>query len=411
MRCLSPRRIRPALSVGLWLVLATPGWAELLHCKNGRTLDGLVESETDSTYRVRLMHGVIELPKDEVARREPLDPPWERLKAARGRFPQTAQGRYDFALWCRENGFVGEMRAALRACVELDPEFEPARRELGHVRDGNRWVERPRPSPPKLSPQDQARKDEEEAVRREITRWVTRIRGIRSNKLDRTGRDESSELFQAGRRQLLQITDVLAIPAIASVLSGGGEPTRRLMVEVLAKFPQDEATLNLVAIALLDPSPDVRRRAGEALRPRKDERVVAELRAALGSEEETLLRNAAVALGLIGAIEAVPDLLPLLEVSGFADVVITRPNLITGLWQCFCGPSVVLVGGVPLFYYPPAIAVLTPGTVVGAYWTTEIQRMALYRTEVQEALITITGQNFGFDIAAWERWWQQQPRR
>ena len=32
----------------------------------------------------------------------------------------------------------------------------------------------------------------------------------------------------------------------------------------------------------------------------------------------------------------------------------------------------------------------------------------VYRTEVQEALISITGRNFGFDRNAWMEWWQEQ---
>lgn len=387
---------------------AGPAFGDLLRFKNGRVLDGQILSDTGDEYRVKLMQGVIDVPKADVVKREPLDPPWVRLEQERARHPDTPQGHYDVAMWCKAQGLIAEMRVELRRAVEQDPDFAEARTELGQVRRNGQWVPAAPSKARVVSPQDRAMKEEEAQTRKAITTLVTRVRQIRKNKLEGGGRDESSDLFQAGRKQILSLKDPLAIAAIASVLSGGTEPSRRLMIEALERFPQDEATLNLLAATVVDPSPGIRRLAAEALARRKDARMVTELRAALKSDEDQIKRNAAAALGVLHAEEAIPDLIGLLDVAGYTTMVIQRPALWASFCNCYCGPTVGYGGGAPLWYYPTGIAVLAPGTVLGTHWEGDVEVIKLYRTDVQEALIEITGQNFGFDIPAWRRWYIQK---
>ncbi len=395
------------------LISAASGTArgELFYFKNGRFLDGVIVSQDDHEFRIRLMGGVIDVPKTDVVRREPKAAPWDRLADERVNHPDTAQGHYDLAQWCKAEGFVADMKSELRRAIELDPDFAPARKDLGYIRDANgRWAIPENLRIRHIPEAEQTRKEEAAAIRKEIGKWVTRVRQIRSNKLEGGKRDESSKMFQAGRRQLLALNDPLAIPAIAGVLSAGTEPTRRLMIEALSRYHEDDATLNLIMISIFDPSPDIRRRAAEVLASRRDNRMVAEYRSALRSSEDQVVRNAARALGVIGAEEAVPDLIPLLDVAGYATVVITRQEYCVSALNDYCGPSITCFGGVPLVYYPPSISVFGAGSVIGSTWYTEIDKMAIYRTEVQEALIAITGKNFGFDMGAWSRWWEQRRR-
>jgi len=387
---------------------AAPAFGDLLRFKNGRVLDGQILSDAGDEYRVKLMQGVIDVPKADVVKREPLDPPWVRLAEERARHPDTPQGHYDVAMWCKEQGLIAEMRVELRRAVEQDPDLEAARRELGFVKQGGQWVPAAPSKARVISPQDKAMKEEAAATRKAITTLVTRVRQIRKNKLEGGGRDESSDLFQAGRKQILSLKDPLAIAAIASVLSGGTEPTRRLMIEALGRFQQDEATLNLLTAAVVDPSPAIRRMAAEVLAQRKDARMVTELRNALKSDEDAIKRNAAAVLGVLHAEEAIPDLISLLDVAGYGTVVLQRPALWASFCNCYCGPTVGYGGGAPLWYYPTGIAALGPGTVLGTYWEGDVEVIKLYRTDVQEALIYITGQNFGFDIPAWRRWYVQK---
>lgn len=255
-----------------------------------------------------------------------------------------------------------------------------------------------------------ARDDEDPGVRQAITNWFVRIRAIRSGRLDGPGRSEGSAFFKKGREQILAIQDPLAIPALAGVLSGGSTATRRLLVEVLEQFPDDEATLNLLIVGLYDPAPAVRRAAAVALIPRKEPRVVELLREGLNSEEEEVLRNAASALGVLRAKEAIEDLIPLLETKTVGPVSVQRDVYFEGACRRFCHPTRVMLGGRRLIHVPYFVGVLEPGTVIGTYWDTEIGTISVYRTEVQEALIAITGKNFGFDVNAWREWWRHEPR-
>ena len=87
---------------------------------------------------------------------------------------------------------------------------------------------------------------------------------------------------------------------------------RGLLVEALAGFPQDEATMNLAILALVDPADEVRRQAVNELVRRADPRTIAEYRKALHTPSEALIQRAAYALGELrasAAVEEAPDTL------------------------------------------------------------------------------------------------------
>ena len=69
--------------------------------------------------------------------------------------------------------------------------------------------------------------------------------------------------------------------------------------------------------------------------------------------------------------------------------------------------SRVLHGRQMVGYQPGGVGCMGPGTFVGTATDYEMQTVSIYRTEVQEALIAITGQNFGFDRDQWRQWWRQ----
>jgi hypothetical protein len=391
-------------------VLAVCAWSaargDVFYLKDGGVIDGEVISETPERIEVRVAQGVVAVAPDQVERRETMPPPWERFETEKEKYPDTAQGHYDLAMWCRRNRLTALMNDELRRSLEHDPDFEPSREALGYIRHEGLWVKKPRPRPEPPPPEEAERLRQEKLIRDIITQWFIRIRAIRTGRFDGRDRDETSPLFQDGRRQILEIKDPLAIPALSSVLSGGSEPTRRLLIESLTRFPQDEATMNLLVMSVFDPSPAIRRSAAVELIPRKDERLVTRLREALRSDEEEVLRNAAGVLGVIKAEEAVEDLTLYLETKVRARVSVPRTVYFNNVYRAYCQPWNTFVGGQRVIYAPTGVGVLSPGTVVGTYWTTEVQTVSIYRTEVQEALIAITDQNFGFDADAWRRWWR-----
>jgi len=252
------------------------------------------------------------------------------------------------------------------------------------------------------------RETEEERLVRELkTRWHVRVADIYAARLERSSPD--STLFADGRQQILAIQDPLAIGGIARVLSRGHAEVRLLMVEALGRLAADESTLNLVVVTLFDPEPRVRAAAAVALIPRKDGRVVGRFRESLQSDEDAVMRNAAYALGVLKAREAVADLARVLYSVERRTVRYKRSEVIGAVFDTFNRTAVAVWQGQSLPYRPQTVSVLGSGTLVGTTWVNEVQDIKKFRTDVQEALIAITGENFGFDAEAWIRWSRDHP--
>jgi hypothetical protein len=180
------------------------------------------------------------------------------------------------------------------------------------------------------------------------------------------------------------------------------------MVEALARFAQDDATLNLLITAVFDPDAEVRDDAALALAPRKDERLIDRLTAALHSEHDSIVRNAAAVLGRIRARQAIPALVEVLTTTVKVTQYVPINRWIYGTRQSICSPTQVHIAGTQRVYNPN-IAVFSPGSRITVGWTQQRRVVTVYRTEVQEALIEITGQNYGFDADAWLRWHAANP--
>jgi hypothetical protein len=253
-------------------------------------------------------------------------------------------------------------------------------------------------------------RDQQAQVRKIVSEWFVRVRAIYSGRLDPKRNNAAGEQFHDGRRQILTIRDPFALPALTGVLSRGGVSIRLLLVESLERFEQDEATMNLLVMALLDPSSRVRRAAAESLARRKDERVVGALRQALASEKEPTIRRAATALGVIRARAAVPDLINVLSTETLGVVRVSEPVYLDTVLTTFGGSVGYPHGQTVILYQPAAIGCIGPGGIIGTVDEYEVQPVDVNRTEVQEALIAITGRNYGFDRGDWLAWWRDHGR-
>lgn len=64
----------------------------------------------------------------------------DEYKAKAAAAPQNAKGQFDLGKWCDSKRLKDEAKAAYRRAIEIDPEFEPARKALGHRKVLGRWV-------------------------------------------------------------------------------------------------------------------------------------------------------------------------------------------------------------------------------------------------------------------------------
>lgn len=380
--------------------------ADVFHLREGGKLDGVVVEDLGDALRIRTVSGVSDIEKDRVVRIEKGDPPWVRYEKRAKKSGETVEDQLALADWCREIGLRAEERRHLERVIALEVNHVDARRRLGFVQEGGNWI-KPKSSGARSEAERTERRraqSEERRIQEKITEYTVKVKAIYRGRLSEKAGGERSKAFADGRRQILEIRDPLAIPGITSVLSGGNLAARRLMVEALAQFDVDEATMNLVAIALLDPSKDVRAIAARALKARKDDRIVVELRLALRSDEEAILRNAASALGILKAKSAVRDLAPVLSTETVGLVRVSRWVSLDSLYGAYSNWQRYRLGGFPVLYKPSCIWAMGPGSIIGTVSDYEYQVISIHRTEVQEALIEITGQNLGFDAGAWLKW-------
>ncbi len=400
----SARRLLIAALVGcLW---ASSAGADIFHMKWGATIEGVVLEVSDDAYRVRTPVGVIDLDKEDVARIEKSPSPWQEYKRRSHAIPNTADAHYKLALWCEERGLPSKRVKHLKIAVQLDKDHAAARDALGFEKKDGDWIRKSMANAPTEEELEKRRREQEEEklIQERIADWFVKVRAVHNGRLAK--RPPGSKQFKAARDFILSIDDPLAVPAITSVLSTGNEPTRRVMIEALSQFDDDEATMNLIVAALLDPSSDIRREAAIELYERKDERIVDRLRQALWSDEEFVLRNAATALGLMRADAAFEDLVAVLSIEKLATVPITRPVLLGGIYTTFGGGCRLRCGGRFIRYWPRRIGCMVDGSMIGTVTHYETHYMSIFRTEVQEALIAISGQNFGFDENEWLDWWR-----
>lgn len=254
---------------------------------------------------------------------------------------------------------------------------------------------------------ERQQKEMEAELRRAMGEQFMDVRVIYRRFLEPGERDGDAEKFEDGRQRLLAIHEPLAIPAIVEILSKGGYRCRRVMVEALDAFVgEDDATMYLIMATLFDPSAAIRDMAAMALDKRSaDPRIADELRNALDSDEEPVIRHAATALAHLHDKQAVPELIDRLSMDVRVEVPISRAQYVNGIGTSYVsGYRAVVAPGasqiVPIVNYAPtglSFGDAEDGVIV-EYHT-------VFRTEVRDALVTITGVDFAFDMDAWRDWW------
>ncbi|HID23717.1 MAG TPA: HEAT repeat domain-containing protein, partial [Planctomycetaceae bacterium] len=344
--------------------------------------------------------------------------------------PDTLQGHWELAEWCRSHGLEGPRKEHLQRVLDFDPDHARAHSSLGHVRQGDRWV---------------TQEELDQAMRRKgyvkyKGRYVTR------QELELLQRREQAEKQaqawfpkvrlwsrwlkgrHAGRRaeavaSLQAITDPAAIRALKQFLGRDANPTvRGLLVKILGQMESPRAAEILVTMALQDKDTGVRSAAVDALPKSFHPQARASFRRALTSDlNETVLR-AAAALRRIGTKDDVPALITALVTmhryrvrvpAGGSSYTFSRD----GSFQLGGGPPTAVV---PLEVEAalrtgqlPYGVVVQPDPLLVAQQPT--RRVTVERThknqEVLWTLQKLTGQDFGFDRAAWEKWWLLQKAK
>lgn len=396
--------------VGLLLRLAAPGAtpradADVFTLRSGGSVEGDLIDQDATSLTIRTVVGTVRLARDAVASVTPAVSPFQEYEQRASALADTAEAHFALAEWCAERGLAAERQRHLLRTVELAPDHAQARAALGHVRVGALWVDgRQRTAKADAAAEDDGTAGDDERLARAIqSDWSRRIRAIVSSLLT----SRLDRLVAEGRERILQIKDPAAILPLTQALGRGPTAQRRLLVDALSAFPQDEATMNLAVIALADDDDAVRRAALSELVRRQDDRVAAQFRKALASRSGELVRHAATGLALLGRREAVPDLIEVLTAQGKMRVEIPVRRYFGEMQQVFVGQTGVRIGPQGSVGLRPQIGLIDAYGPVIYQTQGRVRDVTIYRTEVLEALKSLTGENFGFEQDKWRQWYQE----
>ncbi len=398
----SPRRLAAACVVLVCAGAQMTALADRLLLGGGGVIEGRLVSEDRNTLRIAGFMGELDVPTLIVVRHLAATSLLEQYETLLGTGPLDAGRHAALAAWCLDEKLPTLARQHLDEALRLDPSHPQARRLFGYVRIGDAWLKTAEPpsAPPK------AADDDARVIEQLRAAWHRRIHGLRDAFL-REGAERGGRTFDAGREQLLAIRAPLAMEGACALLGDEGGRTRILLTEHLAKFEDDAAALNLLAFCLLDPDLDVRVAAADALAVRNDPRVEEFLQRALRARVDDIVRRAAVALGRLKSLAALDDLVTALPTDAFATERRSLGDLMREAERTFSAPINVPIDD-RLAHAPSRIALPDWVRRVEQIEASAVPPTARNRSEVQEALIALTGENYGFDADAWRDWMRRQ---
>jgi hypothetical protein len=314
---------------------------------------------------------------------------YERI---RPRYPDTVEGQWELAEWCRECHLLTERERHLERILEIEPNHEKARRGLGYGRMDGQW-----------KTQEQAMKEQgyvwyEHSWRlpQEITlikerKARTKSDGEWKKKLGQWHRWLNTDRAAVAVENIRSIDDPYAVTALWEALKKEphNEQRRLLFIEALANIGTPGAMGILAKWSLADPIEEVGLTCIDHLKAAGDYNAVEFFMTQLRSKENAQINRAATALKHMGNPVAIPALIDALLTTHKQTVTVGKPGQV--------GSTFGTGGGSP------------GGLSVGSKTVVVTQRAA--NRAVLEALIELSGgKNFNFDVAAWKSWYAVQQR-
>ena len=368
--------------------------AERFVLSGGGRIDGELLNPDESprrTYEILTHSGArITLEVSQVKEITHVRPDVSEYERIRPSYPDTVEGQWALAEWCRQRNLFDQRDAHLERIIQLDPNHAPARRALGYGLIGGQWL----------------RQDEVMAQRGYIRykgRWRTQ------QEIDLLEQQRQTELVEKewyqklkrwrgwlgtdkellARQSIAAIDDPAAVKALAAALEEDALlSARQLYIEILGKIGSDEAIQALAERAIEDPVEEVRLSCLDQLEKRKSPEAVAYFVSKLHSKDNRLVNRAGVALGRMGDPSAVGPLINALVTTHKVKIVTGNPGSISTSFG---------TGG-------------TPGGGLAMGGGPKIVTQQLANQAVLDALVKLTGVNLDFDERAWKYWFASQRR-
>jgi hypothetical protein len=398
-----PSVFHPAMAVCLLasIVLPRAAHGDVFVLAQGGQVVGELQNPEQSpreTYVVKDADGVVvTLSKAQVKqwiRPKPEEVEYEKIRAT---CPDTPDGQWELAEWCKERKLTAQRKVHLQRVVELDPDNEQAHKALGHVKKDGEWTTTHDymikqgyvwvPGHGWKTKQEAELLAEKREFNKEEKQWIQKI----DHWIATLGTDRAEE----ARAVIVAIKDPAATKGLSGGLRNSKDPqVRAVLAEALANLGTNEAFGHLAVSAVDDLIEEVRLTCLDFLKKTKSPGVVQYFVGRLNDKDNGVVNRAGMALGAMGDRSAVGPLIDHLytvhkfPIPGGGNPGQTSATFGTGP-KGASAPAGLSVGGGPKFV-----------------------KQALKNQGVLDALIALTGHaELGFDVNAWRTWFAAQKRR
>ena len=370
---------------------APPARADVFRLESGGQIEGewLNHAEQPLTrYLVRTADGLtltLGLAQvKEVVRQSPAEIEYRRLVPLA---PDTLDGQWSLAEWCRKHGLTRQREAHLRRMIEIDPNHQQARYAMGYQFLKGQWISRSdfrRQEGYEFykgkwrTPQEIEILETRARVELAEKDWLLKLRRWRAN-LD----DPDKAKF--GYESLQAVSDPVAVRPLGQLF--GQERMRRvkmLYADILAKINTPDAVAILVDRTLADFDEEVLYYCLDKLAELQPPHVADPFVTALKDADNGKVNRGAIALARLRDPSTISPLIDAL--------VTTHTRVLPGR----AGPNATTT------------AFSDGGTFMRQNEGPQVQIVHMQNQPVLDALAKLTGESFGFDKTRWRYWHSQE---
>jgi len=309
---------------------------------------------------------------------------YERIRPT---YPDTAEGQWELAQWCRERRLITQRQTHLRRVIELAPDHADARRALGYSQVDGQWATREEVMTKRgyvrykgqwKLPQEVELLEEKRNLQESQQEWFIKLKRWR-------GWLDSDRSRQA-QENIRAIDDTAATKALMMGLRDESDPrVRKLLIAALAKIDTPESARALAIASIVDPVEEVRLTCLDHLEKKKRPEVAAYFVGKLRDKDNIVVNLAAIGLGRMKDPSSIGPLINALVTSHKFKIVTPGGD---GMSASFgSGGTGLSMGNKPKYI-----------------------RRQIPNQAVLDALVAITGCNFNFDKQAWKYWYAAQKK-